>query len=231
MTSHAFAALAHIRILVIPVGPIPRTTFEKYAAETRTFDSIRLGDIPSGMKDERGMPVPFAYTTVFHEAWLARFMPNPLSSGYLYLSYPSHPTPPSHLSLSLFRPSHFTLGIIGITACSSSYSLASALEQFENAVLDISQDSSTFPLAKVCFAFEDEESTGNTGLGDTLSGIVSIPSMMGNKKLYIGTLLADLCSQILAEFGRMVRTILLYHISRTLLMVPVVSSSGKSNRK
>ncbi|OAX44681.1 hypothetical protein K503DRAFT_795305 [Rhizopogon vinicolor AM-OR11-026] len=186
MTSNAFAALAHIRILVLPVGPIPRSTFEKYAAEIRTFDSIRLGDIPSGMKDER-----------------ARFMPNPLSSGHLYLSYPSHPTSPSHLPLSLFRPSHFTLGIIGIAACSSSYSLASTLEQFENTVLDISQDNSTFPLARVCFAFEDEESAGNTGLGDTLSGIVSIPSMMGNKKLYIGTLLADLCSQILAEFGRM----------------------------
>jgi len=59
MTSNAFAALAHIQILVLPVGPIPRATFEKYAAEIRTFDSIRLGDIPSGMKDERGMPTSF----------------------------------------------------------------------------------------------------------------------------------------------------------------------------
>ncbi|KAG2144925.1 TRAPP II complex [Suillus cothurnatus] len=189
MNSHAFAALAHIQILVLPVGPIPRATFEKYAAEIRTFDSIRLGDIPTGMKDER-----------------ARFMPNPLSSGYLYLSYPSHPAPPRHISLSLFRPSHFTLGIIGVAACSSSYSLASALEQFENTVLDISPEGSTFPLAKVCFAFEDEESARSTGLGHTLPGIVSIPSMMGNKKLYIGTLLADLCSHILAELGRV------YHV-------------------
>lgn len=185
MTSHAFAALAHIPILVLPVGPIPRAVFEKYAAEIRTFDSIRLGDIPAGMKDER-----------------ARFMPNPLSSGYLYLSYPSHPPPPRHLPLSLFRPSHFTLGIIGVAACSSSYSIASAVEQFENTVLDISPEGSTFPLAKVCFAFEDDESAGSTGLGDTLPGIVSIPSVMGNKKLYIGTLLADLCSHILAELGR-----------------------------
>ncbi|KAG1782538.1 TRAPP II complex [Suillus placidus] len=189
MNSHAFAALAHIQILVLPVGPIPRAAFEKYAAEIRTFDSIRLGDIPAGMKDER-----------------ARFMPNPLSSGNLYLSYPSHPAPPRHMSLSLFRPSHFTLGIIGVAACSSSYSLASALKQFENTVLDISPEGSTFPLAKVCFAFEDEESAGSTGLRDTLPGIVSIPSVMGNKKLYIGTLLADLCSHILAELGRV------YHV-------------------
>ncbi|KAG2134424.1 TRAPP II complex [Suillus bovinus] len=189
MNSHAFAALAHIPILVLPVGPIPRAAFEKYAAEIRTFDSIRLGDIPAGMKDER-----------------ARFMPNPLSSGHLYLSYPSHPPPPRHISLSLFRPSHFTLGIIGVAACSSSYSLTSALEQFENTVLDIFPEGSTFPLSKVCFAFEDEESAGSTGLGDTLPGIISIPSVMGNKKLYIGTLLADLCSHILAELGRV------YHV-------------------
>lgn len=189
MNSHAFAALAHIPILVLPVGPIPRAAFEKYAAEIRTFDSIRLGDIPAGMKDER-----------------ARFMPNPLSSGHLYLSYPSHPSPPRHMSLSLFRPSHFTLGIIGVAACSSSYSITSALEQFENTVLDISPEGSTFPLAKVCFAFEDEESARSTGLGNTLPGIVSIPSVMGNKKIYIGTLLADLCSHILAELGRV------YHV-------------------
>lgn len=59
MNSHAFAALAHIPILVFPVGPIPRAAFEKYAAEIRTFDSIRLGDIPAGMKDERGTQALF----------------------------------------------------------------------------------------------------------------------------------------------------------------------------
>jgi hypothetical protein len=158
----------------------------------------------------------FAYTTIVHGS-SARFMPNPLSSGYLYLSYPSHPAPPRHISLSLFRPSHFTLGIIGVAACSSSYSLTSALEQFDKTVLDISPEGSTFPLAKVCFAFEDEESAGSTGLGDTLPGIVSIPSVMGNKKLYIGTLLADLCSHILAELGRVVWINIQYGASRTLL--------------
>ena len=37
-----------------------------------------------------------------------------------------------------------------------------------------------------------------------LPGLVVIPSMMGNKKLYVGTLLADLCSNILAEFAAVV---------------------------
>ncbi len=49
-----FASLAHIRILLLPVGNIKRTAFDTWAAEIRTFDSIRLGDIPADTLDERG---------------------------------------------------------------------------------------------------------------------------------------------------------------------------------
>jgi hypothetical protein len=66
---------------------------------------------------------------------------------------------------------------------------------------------SIFPLAKSCFVFEDDASNTNLNLGDTYPGLVIIPSIMGNKKLYIGTLLADLCSQIIGEFGQLVRII------------------------
>jgi hypothetical protein len=54
MDTHAFASLAHVRILLLPVGGIQQSTFEKYAAEIRSFDDIRLGDIPADNKDERG---------------------------------------------------------------------------------------------------------------------------------------------------------------------------------
>lgn len=54
MDTHAFASLAHVRILLVPVGTIPTSTFNTYAAEIRSFDSIRLGDIPADSKDERG---------------------------------------------------------------------------------------------------------------------------------------------------------------------------------
>ncbi|KAG6879986.1 hypothetical protein C0992_008579 [Termitomyces sp. T32_za158] len=54
MDIHAFASLAHVRILLVPVGSIPLSLFEKYAAEIRSFESIRLGDIPADHKDERG---------------------------------------------------------------------------------------------------------------------------------------------------------------------------------
>jgi len=54
MDSHAFASLAHVRILLIPVGSIPQSAFEKYASDIRSFDSIRLGDIPPDEKDDKG---------------------------------------------------------------------------------------------------------------------------------------------------------------------------------
>ena len=130
-------------------------------------------------------------------------MPSPLSSGSLHLSFPSHPSLHAHSPLSLFRPSHFNLGIIGIAACSSSHPLSSALEQFENILADISPEAWTFPFAKTCFAFQEDEDP-NVGLGGVPPGLAIIPNAMGNKKLYIGTLLADLCSQILGEFGRLV---------------------------
>lgn len=55
MDNHAFASLAHVRILLLPVGSVPQATFERYAAEIRSFDAIRLGDIPADAKGERGV--------------------------------------------------------------------------------------------------------------------------------------------------------------------------------
>ncbi|KAJ7449836.1 TRAPP II complex [Mycena latifolia] len=188
MDTHTFASLAQVRILLVPVGTIPQATFDKYAAELRTFDAIRLGDIPADNKDER-----------------ARFMPNPLSTGYLHLSFPTHPPPFSHLPLSLLRPSNFPLAVIGLAACSKTDSLPTVLSQFNAALLDIFPAGGMYPLAKNCFVFEEGEGNTNLNLGDNLPSLVVIPSMMGNKKLYIGTLLADLCSHVLGEFGTLVQ--------------------------
>ncbi|KAJ7774579.1 TRAPP II complex [Mycena maculata] len=188
MDTHAFASLAQVRVLLVPVGTVPQSSFDKYAAELRTFDAIRLGDIPADNKDEK-----------------ARFMPNPLSTGYLHLSFPTHPPPFSHLPLSLLRPSNFPLAVIGLAACSKTDSLPSILDEFNASLLDIFPAGGMYPLAKNCFVFEEGEGNTNVNLGDSLPSLVVIPSMMGNKKLYIGTLLADLCSHVLGEFGTLVQ--------------------------
>ena len=55
MDHFAFASLAQIKILLVPVGSITKSLFDKRAAEIRSFDSIPLGDITVGDKDQRGV--------------------------------------------------------------------------------------------------------------------------------------------------------------------------------
>lgn len=136
-------------------------------------------------------------------------MPNPLATGHLHLSFPTHPPPASHLPLSLLRPSHFPLAVIGIAACSQTDSLSSVLNQFNATLPEVFSAGGMYPLAKNCFVFEEGDGTTPLNLGDGLPGLVVIPSMMGHRKLYIGTLLADLCSHILGEFGVVVRPVCL----------------------
>ncbi|KAH9180692.1 TRAPP II complex [Lactarius sanguifluus] len=184
MEYNAFASLSHFRILLVPVGSISRATFDQWAAEIRTLENLRLSDIPPGTRDEK-----------------ARFMPSPKSKGYLHLCFPTHPPPSSHYAMSLFRPSLFPLGVIGIASCSHTDSLSSIAAEFNATVNDLFPPDSLYPLAKNCFVFEEDDGTTNLNLGDHLPGLVIIPSMMGNKKENIETLLADLCSNILAEFS------------------------------
>lgn len=137
-------------------------------------------------------------------AILARFMPNPLSTGHLHLSFPTHPPPNSHIPLSLLRPSHFPLAVIGIASCAPEDTLPSVLAQFHGTLLDLFPAEFVFPLARSCFVFEEGDGNNSTNLGDSLPGLAVIPSMMGNKKIYLGTLIADLCSNVLGEFGVLV---------------------------
>lgn len=131
-----------------------------------------------------------------------------LETGHIHLSFPSHPPPGSHLPLSLLRPSHFPLAVIGIASCSRSESLPDILAQFNANILDLFPADSMFPLARNCFVFEEGDEDTHVAATDHLPGLVVIPGIMGNKKLYIGTLLADLCSHVLGEFGVVVRLLI-----------------------
>ncbi|KAJ1309581.1 hypothetical protein OPQ81_006354 [Rhizoctonia solani] len=214
MEAAPFATLGHVRILLIPVGPIRKPTFDKWSALIRSFENIRLDDIPPDPREER-----------------ARFMPSTLSTGYIHLSYPTHPPPEYYGSLSLFRPAVFPLAVIGIADCSyrpppakdgqasqESLSLSGILAEFNARLSELFSARAAYPLATRCFAFEDSypqngqstESGGegggggqvNINVGDTLPGLVIIPSEIGHsKRFYLGTLLAELCGAVLGEFG------------------------------
>ena len=202
MDHFAFASLAQIQILLVPVGKITRSLFDQRAAEIRSFDSIPLGDITVGDKDQRGTqralaPRRLAPTPFF----LARFLPttNTLTTGHLHLSFPSHPPPESHLPLSLFRLSAFPLGVIGIASCSTE-SLEYTPAHFYNALREVISSEYPLPVSRVCFLFE-ECSDGAT-LSTSLSDVEVIPKMDTKQtKLHLGTLLAGLCSRILVNLS------------------------------
>lgn len=54
MDAHPFATLGHVRILLVPVGPIRKATFDKWTALIRSFEHIRLDDIPPDPREDRG---------------------------------------------------------------------------------------------------------------------------------------------------------------------------------
>lgn len=148
---------------------------------------------------------------------LARFQPKSLSTGYLHLSFPSHPPPHSHQALSLIRPSHFPLAVIGVATCSRSESLPDVLAQYNSTVLDMFPPGGIYPLARNCFVFEEGASAGISSR-DQHPDLVVFPEMMGNRKLHIGTLLGGICSKIFGEFGVLVSPVLYtYTISRVIV--------------
>ncbi|KAF8201813.1 transport protein particle complex subunit, partial [Pholiota molesta] len=137
----------------------------------------------------------------------SRFLPSrgpPPTEGSLHLSFPTHPPPRSHSALSLLRPSHFPLAVIGIATGPYTDSLKSLYSQFDTSLSDIFPGGGIYPLVKNCWIFEEIEGTSNLGFEDTLPGITVVPRIK-NRKLHIGTLLGDLCSQILAGFEVLVQ--------------------------
>lgn len=131
-------------------------------------------------------------------------MPPPLSPGHLHLTYLSYPLPLWHAPLAVFKPSDFPLGIIGISEGSASTSLSNLLGQFNAEVAQLFPNNSLFPLAQNCYVFEGDDEAGLINMNESYPGMVVIPNVMGNKELYIGTLIAELCSTILGEFANLV---------------------------
>jgi hypothetical protein len=206
MDHFAFASLAQIKILLVPVGSVAKSLFDERAAEIRSFDSIPLGDITVGDKDQRGAQRAFAPRGPALTRFIpARFLPttNTLVTGHLHLGFPSHPPPESHLPLSLFRPSAFPLGVIGITSCSAG-TFEHTPAYFDAAVRDVISSEHALPVSKACFAFE--EASDGAALDTSLPGVEVIPKMDTKQtKLHLGTLLASLCSRILVELSDFVR--------------------------
>lgn len=54
METNAFASLAQINIIIIPVGSISKPTFDKWTAAIRSFESVSQVDIPPARQEDAG---------------------------------------------------------------------------------------------------------------------------------------------------------------------------------
>ncbi|KAG8861203.1 hypothetical protein FRB96_003153 [Tulasnella sp. 330] len=189
MDGTPFASLAQIRILLIPIGNISNEAFEQWASIIRSFEHIRLDEIPPETREEKN-----------------RFLGPPLLAGNLHLSYPTHPPPEWHAPLALFRPSHFPLGVIGIAEYSDEAIMDTMSTEFKATISEYFPAGSPFPFATKCYAFESGRS-GSSSLGSTTSDIIVIPGLMGHKEVYVGTLISQMCGDILCYFAGMAQAL------------------------
>ncbi|KAG9008552.1 hypothetical protein FRB93_006471 [Tulasnella sp. JGI-2019a] len=189
MDGNAFASLAQIRILIIPVGQISGEAYEQWASIVRSFEHIRLDEIPQETREDK-----------------SRFMTSALLAGHLHLSYPMHPPPEWHASLGLFQPSHFPLGVIGVAQYSDQVSMTDIAAEFKAIIGEYFPTGSPFPFATKCYAFESGDS-GTAILGSTTSEVIVIPSLMGHKEVYVGTLISQMCADILGYFAGMAQAL------------------------
>jgi trafficking protein particle complex subunit 9 len=131
-------------------------------------------------------------------------MPTQLLSGHLYLTHEVFAPRDRDTQASLIRMSQWPMGILGITEASSSSQLATLGADFKAQLEEILPPDPFIPLAKNCLAFQPENSQFTLDTKDASSGLVVIPHDMGDKQLYLNTLVAELCSVILAGFSDIV---------------------------
>lgn len=99
MDHFAFASLAQIKILLVPVGSITKSLFNKRTAEIRSFDSIPLGDITVGDKDQRGVQRASAPWRPSPHLFQLVFFPQPIHSlPVIFTSVSHHTLPPNPTS-------------------------------------------------------------------------------------------------------------------------------------
>lgn len=170
---------ARLSILLLPVGQVRESVWNKWSAKLSQFTEIRLSDVPgtsgSGAgKGDKGMYVSIEVPMHRLTPTLARFLPpsHPPPQTHLHLVFSSAPTQRTlnHLlPLSLLQVSAFPLAVIGIADLSDTSTIQSRKIEIFRETLDSlglsNADGLVFPLTRRCFGVEEEveEAVGPVG--------------------------------------------------------------------
>ncbi|GAA5936717.1 TRAPPII-specific subunit TRS120 [Sporobolomyces koalae] len=177
---------ALIQILLVPVHPIKRSKFERYARQVSQFDKVALADVPPDRRGERAI-----------------FSSSPTTPGNLLFDYqtptsyaPCHPL----AFLGDLQVHRQIQGIIGILDASEyrDKPLESALAGFQSSLTDLPK---TF--ATKVYGFDPDEAQLEQGRKFKDSeGMIMIPGG-GDISFYLKSLLADFGGEVLFNFSNM----------------------------
>ncbi|KAI8641004.1 TRAPP II complex [Parasitella parasitica] len=164
-----------VRVLLVPVSPIKKSTFYKYVELVKTFNLVRLGDVTPDLK--KGANAMFS-SQVFQE-------------GQMHFQFITHWTR-EHAELEDFQPHRRIFGVIGIMDCQEwkNKNLSEGFKQFSQGL-----DQYPTAVATRCFAFDPSESQE-----DDTKGLIMIPNV-GNMSFYMSTMICDFASEILEQFA------------------------------
>ncbi|KAF9105352.1 hypothetical protein BGX27_009660 [Mortierella sp. AM989] len=170
-----FTSAARTRILLVPIGPIKRATFERHVKMLRQHNSVKLEEVWMGPRAENS----FFSQNVPHE-------------GQLYFQFVTSYNA-EHQYLEEFQMHRRIFGIIGIMDCQEwpDGNMTAGHQQFQQIL-------AKYPsaVANQCFAFDPSEKHPDDLRG---GGIIMIPNV-GNTSSYLRVLICDLARTILTEF-------------------------------
>ncbi|KAG0005256.1 hypothetical protein BGZ79_006003 [Entomortierella chlamydospora] len=175
MDSVNFTSAARTRVLLVPVGPIKKATFERHVKLLRQHNSVKLEEVWMGPRTDSS----FFSQNVPHE-------------GQLYFHFATSYNA-EHQYLEEFQMHRRIFGVIGIMDCQEwpDGNMAAGHQQFQQIL-------AKYPsaVANQCFAFDPSEKQPDDLRG---GGIIMIPNV-GNTSSYLRVLICDMARTILTEF-------------------------------
>lgn len=202
------SALAHIPILVVPIGSVRRSTWTTYLEHITSFGSIPQLDVP--------LPTSLSRSRFFPSLASSLGPSNRANTGNevhlkFLVSPPATGMDSSTESLTVLRPSAQVLAIIGIVDLGETLSLDVAGRLLRDRVEQLFPEGAGegCPLVTRCFGVEgvDREvqidirgaEAGAGGSGGE-NAVVVIPKMADPRPL-IGAMLGDMLGTLLSEFS------------------------------
>ncbi|KAL9548722.1 hypothetical protein PS6_006462 [Mucor atramentarius] len=164
-----------VRVLLVPVSPIKKSTFWHHVELVRKFSLVRLGDV----------------TPDLHKGANAKFSSQVFQEGQMHFQFVTKYNR-DHCHLEDFQPHRRIFGVIGIMDCQE-WKDKDLSEGYKKFVDMLSQ----YPTAVAtrCFAFDPTENQP-----DDTKGLIMIPNV-GNMSFYMSTMICDFASEILDQFA------------------------------